>query len=265
MTCKICTNSTAKVFETTVLNKYTVSYFECTACGFMQTEQPYWLNEAYSSAISNIDIGLLSRNMYIQPILLNIINSFFDNSGSFVDYGGGYGVLVRMMRDAGYDFYRQDIYCDNMFADGFDVQDKPENQRYDLVTAFEVFEHLENPLAEIEKMLTYADSIFFSTELVPLAQANPSNWWYFVPETGQHIAFYSYKSLELIAQKYKLNLYSNRRNLHLLTPKKISPAKFKLLSSPRTAKLMAILSKKPKSLLPDDFDQLRSKYASESR
>ena len=46
---------------------------------------------------------------------------FFKSNGSIVDYGGGYGLLVRLMRNSGFDFYRYDPYCANFFAKGFEV------------------------------------------------------------------------------------------------------------------------------------------------
>ena len=44
--CNICGNSSAFLFEAEVLNKYDAKYFKCQNCGFIQTENPYWLNEA---------------------------------------------------------------------------------------------------------------------------------------------------------------------------------------------------------------------------
>lgn len=43
------------------------------------------------------------------------------------------------------------------------------------------------------------------------------NWWYLVPETGQHVTFYSLRSLEVLAYQLDLHFYSNRCNLHLFS------------------------------------------------
>jgi len=37
-------------------------------------------------------------------------------------------VYVRLMRDEGYNFYRQDVYCENIFAKSFDVEDLKEKK-----------------------------------------------------------------------------------------------------------------------------------------
>lgn len=218
--CKICGSKNNLLFSGKILNKYEISYFQCPNCGFIQTEEPYWLDESYSSAITDLDIGYVSRNMmyndFVSSFILN--NKQFDDCGRFLDYGGGYGLFVRMMRDKGFDFYREDKYCDNFFAKHFDLKDIMSKSQFEILTCFEVFEHLVNPLFEIEEMLKYSNSIFFSTELVPQKKlTSVYDWWYFAPEHGQHIAFYTLKSLEYIAEKYGLNFYTNNQSTHLFT------------------------------------------------
>src|SRR5437870_10002677 len=114
-TCKICNNPAKKVFEKLILQKYPADYYECTSCGFMQTSEPVWIEEAYSSAITSLDIGLLGRNLQFSTEVSAIIDVCFPESKIMLDYAGGYGVFVRLMRDLGYDFYRQDPYCENIF------------------------------------------------------------------------------------------------------------------------------------------------------
>lgn len=220
MNCIICNHSTTELHRTQVLSKYDVSYFQCDSCKFIQTEKPYWIEEAYRDAITSLDIGLVSRNQYLLERVPAILDRCFPEAKRMVDYGGGYGMFVRMMRDAGYDFYRQDIYCENLFAKHFDVTDHP-GVRYDLLTAFEVFEHLADPVAEMEKMLSFADNILFSTLLTESNKGRFADWWYVTPQTGQHIAFYSKPSLEFLAKKYNLHFYSNGENLHFFSKKKL--------------------------------------------
>jgi hypothetical protein len=44
----------------------------------------------------------------------------FDANNRFIDYGGGYGLFVRLMRDAGFDYYWFDKFCDNVLSKGFE-------------------------------------------------------------------------------------------------------------------------------------------------
>ncbi len=248
--CNICGSDNYIIFEANVLNKIPVSYYKCKSCEFVQTEKPFWLDESYSSAITSQDIGLISRNITFAPLITSLINIFFNANGKFLDYGGGYGMFVRLMRDRGYNFKRFDTFCENIFAKDFDCNG---DEKYELITSMEVFEHLEDPLGEIENMLLKSSSIFFTTELQPTKFEKESDWWYVMPETGQHISLFSYKSLKFIAIKYNLNLYSNGFNFHLLTNKKINPVLFKLATNKYVSLMLNKLLFRRSSLLWSDY------------
>ena len=221
MTCKICNNKTTKIFSKMVLKKYPADYLKCSHCGFVQTSEPVWIEEAYNSAITSLDIGLLDRNIQLRDYLSAIIDACFKDAQIMLDYAGGYGVMVRLMRDKGYNFYRQDPYCQNLFAEHFDLKNIS-TKKFDLLTAFEVFEHFVDPLKEIEKMFTFSENIVFSTQLTPPTNTEIEKWWYISEETGQHVAFYSKPAMELIAQKFNKHYYSNGSFLHLFTSSKLS-------------------------------------------
>lgn len=259
MNCKICQTPSVQAFEAKVLYKYDTAYFRCPSCGFLQPDTPHWLQEAYGSAITSLDLGLLKRNLELREVVTAIARTYFDASAKMLDYGGGYGVLVRLLRDRGFDFYRQDMYADNLFAKHFDLEDAGV-QKFELLTAFEVFEHLEDPAAELEKMLRYSDSILFSTELQPHDNPTPASWWYILPEIGQHISLFSRKSLQVLADRFQLKYYTNGKNLHLLTRKNLAlPLLFKALSYHQISGLYNLLLPGRKSLLQTDFEMIRTK------
>ncbi|MFN0176758.1 MAG: class I SAM-dependent methyltransferase [Saprospiraceae bacterium] len=259
MNCNICYAPAQEVFRAKILAKYEVPYFQCAQCGFLRAPDPFWLPESYASAITALDIGMLKRNLELREVVTAIVRAYFDPSAKFVDYGGGYGMLVRLLRDRGLDFYRQDIYAKNLFAQNFDVSDLG-TTKFEVLTAFEVFEHLENPAEEIEKMLQLSDNILFSTELQPIPHPRPETWWYILPEIGQHISFFSKKSLEVLAKSMGLHLSTNGKNLHLLSRRKIVvPLLFKALSYHQIAGLLNAVMPGRKSLLPQDFDFLKQK------
>ena len=223
----------------------------------MQTEEPFWLSEAYSDAINTQDIGLIYRNKVFSEIVTALFSLCgFNKTKPYLDYGGGYGMFVRMMRDSGYNFYWSDKFCENVYATKFSVFEPfREQNRFETATAFEVFEHLTDPIAEVEKLLSVTDSILFSTELIP---ENIEGWWYIMPEHGQHISFYSKDTLQFLAKKYGLNLYTNNKTLHLLTKKRISKWGFSLASSLRFARIYNTFFS-PKSLLQEDYEQYLNK------
>jgi hypothetical protein len=244
-----------------LLGRHQVQYFRCDNCEFIQTELPYWLDEAYTAAITKSDLGLVGRNIVFAAVCKALIDRFFNPDASFVDYGGGYGMFVRLMRDEGYDFYRYDKYCDNLFASGLDV-DEHSDRHYELVTALEVFEHLVNPMEEIAQMLRFSKSIFFTTELVPPSNPRPGEWPYYGLEHGQHLSLYTLKSLQTIADHFGVKLYSNHTSLHLLTEKTISPQVFRLILHRKVARAVNIFSRR-RSLLHRDVANVMA--AAESR
>ena len=217
MNCKICQSSSQKIFTAKVLYKYNVDYYQCSKCGFGQTEKPYWLEEAYISSMNLSDTGVMYRSERMSKIVTSLLWLFFNRKGIFLDYAGGFGVFTRQMRDIGFDYYWQDPYTKNELARGFEGD---LNKKYDVVTTFESFEHFENPLEEVEKILKLSDTIILTTDLITIPAPVHSQWWYYASEHGQHIAFYSKESFKLMASKFGLNYY-NAMNVHILTKKKL--------------------------------------------
>lgn len=254
MQCKICRSETAPAFTAKMLGKYDATYFRCGSCGFMQTDEPHWLAEAYSSAINEIDLGPINRAIAGSKLIEGLILGCFNHEAKFIDYGAGYGVLVRLMRDRGFDFYWHDLYCDNTFARHFVA--KP-GMKFELLTAFEVFEHLVDPLAEVETMLGYSGNLLFSTDLVPERIQSAADWCYFGPDHGQHIAFYTIAALQVVARRFNLHLATNGTNMHLLSKTKISDRRFRFFARETIGSLLVrqLLRRRMRkqSLLMDDF------------
>lgn len=221
MKCNICNSTIAPIYKGFILNKYEIQYYHCEECGFTQTEEPYWLEEAYSDAISVSDTGVMSRNTMLAKSSKVILSLLSDTNGKFLDFGGGYGIFTRMMRDYGFDFYWYDKFANNLVARGFEGT-VDMGMKYEAVTSFENFEHLLAPLEDIEKMLSLSDTVLFSTELMPTELPEPNKWWYYCLEHGQHISIFSKKSLEYIAQKNGFNFVSNGSSLHLFSKKDVS-------------------------------------------
>jgi len=226
MKCGICSSESNEIFSAKILNKHVIKYYHCPKCDFLQTEDPFWLNEAYEAAIGITDTGLIKRNLLFAKRSSAVITSFYSSNKKFLDFAAGYGIFVRMMRDFGFDFYWYDPFAENLFAKGF------EYNKHDgvlLVTAFECFEHFANPLEEIEKMLKISDNIIFSTRLFHGIPPKPSDWWYYSLDSGQHISFYSTKTLKYLANKFKLQLNSDNKAFHMLSKEKHNDLSFKLV------------------------------------
>lgn len=257
MICKICNSNAQQVFTSKILRKYEVKYFKCNNCGYLFTEDPFWLDEAYSRSINLSDTGLLDRNIYFSKVLSVLIYFCFNKNGSFLDYAGGYGVFTRLMRDIGFDFYWHDPYTKNLFANGFE-KDLKSNSRFELLTAFEVFEHLVNPKEELEKMLGFSSTIIYSTELMPQEVPDPKEWWYYGFNHGQHISFYTEKTLNTLANQFKLNYY-NVDEIHILTKREFNNSVLILMKKLRNYGLYQIVKKVIKSKTFSDHLNIDSK------
>jgi hypothetical protein len=228
---KITGGGVELVFTAKLLGKHDVRYYRCLETGFIQTEEPYWLAEAYAAAITASDVGAVKRSIHFSKVMAAVISRFFNPDKRFLDFGGGSGLMVRLMRDEGYDFWRYDPYCQNLFAAYFDFDPsaaRGNQEMFELVTAFEVFEHAVDPIGDIARMFEWTDSIFFTTELQPKDKVirSAEDWHYFCPEHGQHISFHTIKSLAYIAKHFGAVLHSDLFAGHLLTKRRTIPPIF---------------------------------------
>lgn len=238
----------------TIIGKYDINYYECLDCGFIQTEEPYWLPEVYKSAITDSDIGLIYRNIEISKKLDYIFNLIkkFQDANSFLDYGAGYGMMVRMMRDKGYDFEWSDEFCENMFAKGFEKK----KNHYDVVTSFEMLEHLANPMETLELVFKAGDTLIFSTELIPSERPKVHDWWYYGLEHGQHISFYTEKSMFEIAKHFNKS-YCYLEGLHIFTNGELNIPSWKFKLVKKIPRLLKYWGKRRTSLLQKDFTNIQ--------
>jgi hypothetical protein len=259
--CKICQAETRAFGETVIMGKHTASYRRCVSCGFLFAEEPHWLQEAYSDAITSTDMGTVSRTDRNSLLTKATIDLFYPSSKTYLDYGAGYGMFVRRMRDLGYDFHAYDLHCQNMFAEQVALANL-DGRHYDLSTAFEVFEHLENPLTVIEKLFTVADHLLITTEILPEPVPSLDAWWYFAPEHGQHISFYTLKSLRVMANAGGRFLYTNGSNIHLFSRKPLREYWFRKATSVRYSQLIGLWRPR-KSLLDYDWQKVRTQVLTE--
>jgi 2-polyprenyl-3-methyl-5-hydroxy-6-metoxy-1,4-benzoquinol methylase len=268
MKSKITGGPTKHIFNAEILGKYDVKYYQCEETGFIQTEEPYWLGESYSSAITKLDLGLAFRNELLRDRSIALLNRFFAKDGVFLDYAGGYGLFTRLMRDKGFNFYHTDKYCANIFAEYFDLKDIGADTKFELITAFEVFEHMVDPLTEVKEIMKYGDSLLFTTELQPaITPVSVADWWYFIPETGQHVSLFTEKALAHMAAEFGCYFYTDGHSNHLYIRKQLPGNPFDKIRDPfLIRKMRKIVSKfdrkqfpERESLLNKDWELVKSK------
>jgi Methyltransferase domain len=260
MRCRICSSLSQERFRSKILSKYEIFYYACGNCGFLQTDEPFWLEESYSDPINFSDTGILLRTLGLAEIASVIIYFLFDKNARYLDFGGGYGLFTRRMRDIGFDFFWWDKYTTNLFATGFEYGEGTGD--IELITAFETFEHFVDPIKEIETLLSISKNILLTTDLLPDPVPQPSDWYYYGLEHGQHISFYSLKTLQFIAKKYGLYLYSFRP-VHLFTSREINQVYLKLLMQFRRIGLFFYIKQRLKSRTVADSIMLKGKASNQ--
>lgn len=219
LVCRACAGQTVE-WRTGPLLNLSVRYLRCPHCEYLQTEHPYWLERAYASSINASDTGIMARNLMNVRVVLATLWALGGLHMRVVDFAGGYGILTRLLRDLGVDAAWSDQYSSNLLARGFEHAGEPAQ----LVTAFEAFEHFVEPPAELDKMLSIAPNVLLSTEIVPNPPPAPGQWRYYGSEHGQHIGFYTVRTLQELAARRGRYLISDGRFFHLMTERKVSAA-----------------------------------------
>lgn len=201
--CRLCHGRTNFAFSLQILRQYAVAFLRCDKCLSLQSETPFWLQEAYSKSTASIDPGA-ARRILNSYVLTRILAKLFHCQRLF-DFGAGTGLMCRLLRDQRYDAYCYDRYVTPTFAPHF-VGSLTE--QYDLVSAFEVIEHFIDPAQELQRLFSLRPKVLLiSTELY---SNQDRSWWYLAPMEGQHIFFYSITALKLVAQQYGYHLLVGR-------------------------------------------------------
>ena len=195
-----------------------VSYFLCGNCGFcFAPEIAAWTLAEFKERIYNdkylqVDPDYAGRRPRANAAGLI---SKFGVAAHFIthlDYGGGNGLLANLLGDSN---WQSDSY--DPFADG----ESWVNQlgKYDLITAFEVFEHVPSPqrlISRLMSLLAPRGIVLFST-LLSDGNIHPNqklSWWYAAPRNG-HISLFSRKCLEVLAQDHGFHFHSFSAGFHV--------------------------------------------------
>jgi len=237
MNCHLCGTETAQLFNTQVLGKYAARYAYCADCDHIFADDPTWLDEAYTEATTEAtgaaDTDTATRNVLtaLRLAALCYLGLGDHGKGVYVDVAGGYGLLTRLMRDLGFNYFWSDRYAKNLFARGFEYH--PGLGASEAVSAIEVLEHTVNPLEFIQQTLAryQTDTFIFTTETFPDNRPpQPNQWSYYLFEGGQHIAFFSPRGLARLAEKLGM-IYIPLGRIHLFSRKPLSRWRLRLASN----------------------------------
>ena len=217
--CRLCGGTTTVVFTRRVLQRFEVDFRRCEDCESLQTERPYWLNEAYSSAIASMDTGAVERNLICQAAI-SCVAAVLRLKGRVLDYGAGTGLLCRLLRDRGHDAYAYDKYAQPAYAAAFSVDQAHAGiEPIDLLCAIEVFEHFDDPDSQLTELFALRPNVFVATTIPYKGEGK--DWWYLSADTGQHVFFYSSKALKTVAAKFGY-IYLEVGTFHIFSKSPVS-------------------------------------------
>ena len=226
-TCPVCYNP-AEVLDALDFNKSCngamqpsgnmVDYYLCQ-CGFCFCHEiSGWDKAAFLHFIYNDDYALVDPDYLLARPRANadFLAQLFGIYGKRIrhlDYGGGNGQMVRMLKSQAWKSTSYDPFANKDLS--------PESLgKFDLITAFEVFEHVPDPQVLMKSLaeLLQPDGVILFSTLLSDGQIHPGgklDWWYAAPRNG-HISLYSRNSLCLLAQQHGFNLASRDAGLHLM-------------------------------------------------
>lgn len=199
--CCICDGHVELHVTLQLLQKYDVKFYRCKLCGFIQSEEPYWLDEVYALPIDVIKAVDSGRHMRATKNT-KFMSQFIDDNdlapAKYLDYGSGYEALfVNQMRQLGHNFYAMDSRYppDNSIKGTW-------RMKYGAITSFEGFEHLVDPHELFARMAKKTNTLIIGTTRISFSQPPQPNWNYYNRRWGAHISFYTLESFKILGGEF---------------------------------------------------------------
>lgn len=194
-----------------------IYYSICESCSFTFSpgmwnwSESDFLEKVYNEDYVKVDPDYLAARPAAHAVMLNGLFGKERSQVRHLDYGGGNGVLSKELAAHGWNTLSYDPFPKNDLR--LDAIGK-----FNLITAFEVFEHVPEPdelMANIRALMDDSCLVLFSTLASDdhLEQFSRIDWWYCSPRNG-HISLFSKASLEILASKHSLKFGSFNDGLH---------------------------------------------------
>ena len=194
-----------------------IDHWQCDACGFAWAPVfDAWSDQDFARHIYNADIALTETAENATQRCANVaamLRVWFAGSAAdsrFLDYGCGPGLLVDTQRAQGYAAEGYDRFNPRFAA-------RPEG-RFDVVTCFEVMEHLKDIDAAVDDLVSFLapDGILVIGTFLA-ARPLDLHWWYCSPRSG-HICFWTFPALSAVFNKRTLNVAGDGKLFSFVFP-----------------------------------------------
>jgi hypothetical protein len=151
ISCRLCGNLAHFSFQKKIISKHDINYFHCQTCGALQTEEPYWLDEAYQPINEQLDTGQFIRCLHNAAFLDAVTSQLNLSNEPLIDYGCGSGLTARILRDVGINAYGYDTYSTPRLLMGFQTETL---EGASIINLCEVAEHFHNPKSSFEHIFS---------------------------------------------------------------------------------------------------------------
>jgi len=200
-----------------------IYYNRCTDCGFALAPEMWgWSREDFSEHVYNADYKIVDPEYdAVRPEAnVQFIETLFPDAAAggakHLDYGSGSGLLVDRLQAKGWTSTAYDPFVHG--------EERPTG-KFDLITAFEVFEHVssvETLMRDLKALAADEAIILFSTVISDpyIAVNRRLDWWYASPRNG-HISLYTADSLKRLALGAGWGLASFSEAFHCFCTKAI--------------------------------------------
>jgi Flp pilus assembly protein TadD/SAM-dependent methyltransferase len=193
-----------------------VYYRRCVDCGFVFTGAlDDWTHAEFERYIYNEQYITVDPDFAeLRPTgNARLIAEAFSGSSKNIrvlDFGGGSGLLASRLRQEG---FTAETY------DPFSTFDQTPVGQFDLISCFEVMEHVPSPQQTVASMVALlkqpGGAILFSTLVLPDDfEARGLSWWYAAPRNG-HVSLYSPASLARLFAAHGLRVGSFSQGMHI--------------------------------------------------
>ena len=229
-------------FSSAEILDFTATYSICSNCFSVQVDNPVWIERAHSKAISNLDTGLVSRCLSASRLTSTLLFLEGKKRTKGIDWGGGTGLLTRLLRDQGFQVRSYDKYAKVEHAEGFEASLEEAEEPSAFITSIECFEHLVSPITAYNDVTLAKEYFIFTTETIDTPPPDPADksWWYFVPESGQHITFASKKGLDEFRKILGFDYFISFGSLHVMSRSQLK-FRTRLILNARTIRSIAFI------------------------
>ncbi len=197
--CKICSHSTRLIID----SKSDKSYYSCSHCDFISIDQKHLLSKEDEEDRYKQHNNTLENEGYV-----NMLNEFISSSilpfhstiKTSLDFGcGNTPALAALLKEKGIavDTYDKFFSSDKVYI----------NKKYDLITATEVMEHLNDPIETIKLLRSLLNDngiLAIMTNFHPCNDKEFLDWWYRRDNT--HISFYTLNTIRHLAKAFNIKM-----------------------------------------------------------